>query len=158
MVPLSYWYNSFHGIMTEKIQLLCPFYLESGIIVVALWRTRCNSPVVHVIMFDVKTALCSLSKEILSKFCVDSNKMVDSKLFDTILRYMRIACLFMLVINYYFRCYKDFIMVNRWFFDPARRLLWNHRRFYCAMTPRHWQWLVATLALPIAHQPGLLLR
>ena len=62
VVPLLYWYNAFHRIMTDKVQLVCPCYLESRIVVVSLWRTRCNSPVAHAITFDVKSESCSIQR------------------------------------------------------------------------------------------------
>jgi len=54
VVSLLYWYNAFHAILTEKMQLICKCYLTDGMILVALWRTRCNSPVTHAILFATK--------------------------------------------------------------------------------------------------------
>jgi hypothetical protein len=86
VVSLLYWYNAFHAILTEKMQLICPCYLTDGMILVALWRTRCNSPVTHAILFATKTGLCFLCKTASSKFVVDSNKVVDDTLFEMIFR------------------------------------------------------------------------
>ena len=78
----------FHGILTDKVQLICPCYLMSGLILVALWRTRCNSPVIHVVLFDEKAGFCLMSKDGCTKLRADREKIVDSALFDTILRFI----------------------------------------------------------------------
>lgn len=88
VVPLLYWYNAFHGIMTDKVQLICPCYLESGLILVALWRTRCNSPVIHAIMLNVTSGFCFMSKDGCTKFRADPEKIVDSNLFETVFRFL----------------------------------------------------------------------
>ena len=87
VVPLLYWYNPFHGILTDQKHILCPCYLDNGMILVALWRTRCNSPVMHAILFDEKNESCSMCKDAYSRFSVDADKVVNTNLFEVIFRY-----------------------------------------------------------------------
>jgi hypothetical protein len=60
IVPLLYWYNPFHGMITGSVSFLCPVGLASGLILVALWRTRCSNPVIHILLFNPKIKECHL--------------------------------------------------------------------------------------------------
>jgi hypothetical protein len=61
--PLLYWYNAFHGMLSNKFIILCPMGLMCGEVLVALWRTRCSNPVIHAVLFNPFTMTCRLVKE-----------------------------------------------------------------------------------------------
>ena len=79
IVPMLYWYNPFHGMITGSVSFLCPVGLECGLILAALWRTRCSNPVNHLLLFDPKIKECNLvTQKIGSYYKFDLNLKFDA--------------------------------------------------------------------------------
>lgn len=60
VVPMLYWYNPFHGFLTSKKTFICPMGLSNGHVLVAMWRTRCNRPTFHAVLYDPSDDTCYL--------------------------------------------------------------------------------------------------
>ena len=50
-----YWYNQYGAILTSSNAFIFPCALSDGNIGVMIWRTRCNKPINHLLLYDVKT-------------------------------------------------------------------------------------------------------
>ena len=77
VVPLLYWYNAFHGMLSRAKCIICPMALQNGLVIVAHWRSRCSAPVIHAVIFNVATGLCSLMKTGWHLLLPDSTLLFD---------------------------------------------------------------------------------
>ena len=57
-----YWYNQYGGILTSSNAIIFPCALSDENIGVMIWRTRCNNPVNHLLVYDVLSKSCYLFK------------------------------------------------------------------------------------------------
>jgi hypothetical protein len=57
-----YWYNQYGAILTSSNAFIFPCGLSDGNIGLMIWRTRCNSPVNHLLVYDVLSKSCYLFK------------------------------------------------------------------------------------------------
>ena len=80
-VPLLYWYTPYHGILTSKMHFICPVGLTNGLVLVALWRTRCNDPINHAIFYDPVKDECYMKKQGWNQIFID---LEFKFIFDTV--------------------------------------------------------------------------
>jgi hypothetical protein len=122
VVPLLYWYTAYHAMLNDTKAVICPCELSNGLILVALWLTRCNKPVVHAITYNRETNTCEMIKKGWLSFLQEPSLLdLTEGLLDAIYKFY-IFIRYILITKFVFRSYKVFIHLNRWQYNPDRGL------------------------------------
>ncbi len=63
VVLLLNWYTAYHAMLNNPEAVICPCELSNGLILVALWLTRYNKPVVHAFTYNREINTCEMIKK-----------------------------------------------------------------------------------------------